>query len=253
MRCLVSGAQGFIGTHLCRELQRTGHEVVAFEGDVTDPGAWSKQLPWTDRIFHLAGLNRGTDDELYETNVGGVHALVSVNQQLPVVFASSFQVYPNGIVVDDSTEPNPQTIYGKTKLEAELVLSKAPFPVTIARISNVFGIGCRPFYNSVIATWMHLAYQGQSLHADERAYRDMIWVEDVVRFLISADSPGIAHIASGHLTPLVNMAAQVAKWAGVDMIRYDRGETGPVWHKPQVVTPVFEALRIYWDAVRRSN
>jgi nucleoside-diphosphate-sugar epimerase len=177
---------------------------------------------------------------------------VSVNQQIPVVFASSFQVYPNGWIVDESTEPNPQTTYGKTKLEAELILSKASFPVTIARISNVFGIGCHPFYNSVVATWMHLAVQGQTLHADEHAYRDVIWVEDAVRFLIFADNPGIVHVASGRLTPLVDIATQIAEWAGVDMIRYDRGETGPVWYKPQVVTPVFEALRIYWDAVKHS-
>ena len=69
MRILLTGAEGFLGWHLrCRVHATTDHEVVA-----VGRADW-RRLPElvadVDAVVHVAGVNRASDEELVEGNVG---------------------------------------------------------------------------------------------------------------------------------------------------------------------------------------
>lgn len=101
MKAVVTGATGFIGRSLCRELDRAGHDVVAFVrdldrgrkalGEKTDcvvwdgkaGGAWEKALDGSDVVFHLAGESIGGQrwtpeikERMRASRVGTTRALV---------------------------------------------------------------------------------------------------------------------------------------------------------------------------------
>jgi dihydroflavonol-4-reductase len=78
MKCLVTGATGFLGTHLVRALEAHGHDVVAFSrstgGDVLDPVAVRDAAEGCTAAFHCAGKvsRRPADAEaLYRLHVEG--------------------------------------------------------------------------------------------------------------------------------------------------------------------------------------
>jgi len=107
-------------------------------------------------VVHLAGANRGPDEEVYETNV-----------QLAEVLVSSFERTGSTphLIYSSSTHETRDTAYGRSKLHARQTLSawahedEAKFTGLI--IPNVYGLFCRPFYDSVVATFCHQLTHGQ--------------------------------------------------------------------------------------------
>jgi dihydroflavonol-4-reductase len=83
MRYLVTGATGFLGTHLVRALERSGHEIVPFSrktrGDVLDARGVKEAADGCDGAFHCAGrVSRDPDDaeELYRVHVEGTKTVL---------------------------------------------------------------------------------------------------------------------------------------------------------------------------------
>jgi len=84
MKYLVTGATGFLGSHLCTLLRGAGHEVVAFSrasgGDVLDGGRVRKVLDGCDGAFHCAGnVSRKPEDAeaLYRVHVEGTKTVLA--------------------------------------------------------------------------------------------------------------------------------------------------------------------------------
>src|SRR6476469_8023095 len=90
MRVLVTGASGFLGTHLCRRLAERGDEVVALvrkrsadaelngisatqiEGDVSAPASLDAAMKGVELLFHLAGIRRSPAREpFFQVNAEG--------------------------------------------------------------------------------------------------------------------------------------------------------------------------------------
>ncbi len=169
MRIFITGATGFIGTHLCHRLVADGHEVIALvrnpqkardlptenlhqlKGDLSifkDP---ELLLPPCDQVIHLAGLVAADRLEDYrEINFTAVQNLLTCLkrqrwQPKRFLFASSLAA--NG--PSDSSRPHvetdqeqPNEPYGQSKLDAERYLrTYAPFPVTSFRPGAVYGPG----------------------------------------------------------------------------------------------------------------
>ncbi|MBK9157597.1 MAG: capsular biosynthesis protein [Micropruina sp.] len=153
----MTGADGFLGWHTKCALHSVGIETVEVPvGDAFDQDQAVAALAGADRLIHLAGVNRGTDDEvaqgnaLFATQIAG--ALASTDSP-PAAIS-----YANSIQADNGS------VYGSAKARAADVLAGAAATVgaTFAdvRLPNLFGEHGRPFYNAVTSTFCHLLATG---------------------------------------------------------------------------------------------
>lgn len=210
MRIGVTGAYGFIGSHLLPALENTpGCVAVPLERKsekkfpcVED---FSNFVRDKDLIYHLAGVNRGTGEEIVQGNVVSTFRLMEAirlsGKPIRIIFISSSQVYKisggkKSIRESDVTEPS--GLYGVCKKAAEDMIRLSGLPYTLLRLSNVFGPGCRPNYNSVVATFCERAVNKLPLNVngDGSQGRDFVYIDDAVRALLLAGM-GVADSKSG--------------------------------------------------------
>jgi nucleoside-diphosphate-sugar epimerase len=168
MKALVTGATGFIGSHLCEELIRRGYDVACLSRK-TSKNTWIENLDLTfvkgdctvreslldipddfDYIFHLAGLTKScSPHDFFSVNARGTENLVkSVAERNPSVkrfiYVSSLAAVgpsKNGTPLREDALPSPVSDYGKSKLEGESAVLKYrdSIPVTILRPPAVYG------------------------------------------------------------------------------------------------------------------
>ncbi len=168
MKVLVTGATGFIGTHLCHRLHREGHTLVALvrdpkkasalprenvellEGDLSLFARDRLELPACDAVVHLAGLVAAEKLSDYrEINYLAVERLVECLQRQRwkprrFLFASSLAAAgpcTDGVAKSETDPSMPVEPYGASKLEAEQYLKRAPFATTSFRPALVLGEG----------------------------------------------------------------------------------------------------------------
>jgi dihydroflavonol-4-reductase len=172
-RALLTGATGFVGTHLTERLISDGWQVRALVrrtsdtrrlealgaerivGDLEDAEAIVHAASGTDVVYHLAAVTFGRSEEEYRrANVGGTRNLAeAVARSGPrprrVVYLSSYAAC--GPARDGRPRwleemPAPLTAYGRTKLageEAVRFLTEQGIEVTILRAPAVYGPGDR--------------------------------------------------------------------------------------------------------------
>ncbi len=195
--------------------------VREFKGDITEPEASVDFVRDLDVIVHLAGANRASDHDILKVNTLGtlnlLHAIRSANRSVRLVLISSFQVYKqwgNQDSIDESVPPNPLSIYGISKKFAEELCYRFSvdngMEVVILRLSNVFGPGCKPDYNSVVATFIDRAILSRPIviNGDGSSRRDYIFISDVVNSILGAAAIGLGgayavyNICSGRMNSL---------------------------------------------------
>lgn len=155
MKILVTGAEGFLGWHLRARLRAlTDHEVVAV--DRNEWGDLADYVKGVDAVIHLAGVNRGTDDEVERGNIDLAVTLVAA--------ARASGTRPR-IVYANSIQSGNGTPYGVGKAAAAEILAAAAQEFGThcvdVRLPNIFGEHGRPQYNSFVATFVHAVIQGQ--------------------------------------------------------------------------------------------
>ena len=229
MRIGVTGASGFIGSHLTRALKKYGEVVALPRGKSLPSLAHLKSfVTGVELFFHLGGVNRGTDQEILTGNVTGTLRLLEAIQKYGessarIIFASSAQVYrlKNRVAkISEASALQPESVYGVSKKSAEDLIRISDLPYTILRMTNAYGPGCHPDYNSVVATFCHRAKNKTPLeiNGQGKQNRDFIYIDDVVRaFLMTGfqNQPPVRrayNISSGRTTSLIKIVNTIKKF-----------------------------------------
>lgn len=228
-KALVTGADGFIGSHLTELLLREGYEVRALSqynsfnnwgwlegishpnleiksGDVRDASFCREIAQNCDLIFHLAALiaipySYDAPESYVDTNVKGTLNICQAARAASVkrlIVTSTSEVYGTAIEVPISEKhpKQPQSPYSATKIGADaLALSfhnAFELPVVVARPFNTYGP--RQSARAIIPTIISQIASGMTeiKVGDLRPTRDFNFVEDTCRgFLALALAPGI--------------------------------------------------------------
>lgn len=175
MKTVVTGASGFIGSHLVGELLAAGHDVgvvtrnrdvahnvrlmnywpklMVFESDLRHRDSLQRIMGWKpDVVFHLAAFNHVGEsfrqvEECYTTNaLGSANLLDVVDGMARVVYMSSSEVYGHQEMVPwrETMGVMPKSPYAITKYAGELharMLQRLGHPVRIVRAFNTYGPG----------------------------------------------------------------------------------------------------------------
>lgn len=184
MRCLVTGAAGFIGSHLCERLIADGHVVLGVdcftdyyprpvkernlaalrdqsrfsfrEFDLAD-GVSPDAVDGIEWVFHIAampGLNKSWThfDQYNRCNLVATHRLLESLKGSPtlkkLIYASTSSVYGKYASGDESLPTKPSSPYGITKLAGEQLCrvygEEFGLPFTVLRFFSVYGPRQRP-------------------------------------------------------------------------------------------------------------
>jgi nucleoside-diphosphate-sugar epimerase len=206
MKALVTGATGFIGSHLTEALVRQGFDVTClirknsdlryFEGlnsslitgDCREPESLT-EIKGFDYVFHLAGLTKASsEEEAYFANEKGTENLVNVvmagNPGLKrFVYISSLAAAGpsrDGRPLTEDMDPDPVSVYGRTKLGGEKFVrsQKGTMPFTIIRPPAIYGprdkdllVFFRMIKSGIVPYW------GKSFYS-------FLYVEDLVNGII---------------------------------------------------------------------
>jgi UDP-2-acetamido-2,6-beta-L-arabino-hexul-4-ose reductase len=182
----LTGANGFLGWHTrCAAHARgIGFATIAV-GDGFDLTSATAAISGTDRLIHIAGVNRASDEEVLAGNVRFAEQLASALEQASpapsvVVFANSIQAE------NDST-------YGNAKRAAADILRAAAERVGSTfvdlRLPNLFGEHGRPFYNSVVATFAHLLASGGRPEIDQDRELTLLHAQNAADALLGFVAP----------------------------------------------------------------
>jgi len=253
MRYAVTGAAGFIGSHLAEALVEAGHEVVGLDSftDYYDPelkeenarGLDMRRLDLAadeldfagfDGVFHLAGQpgvrSFGDVFPLYlRRNVLATQRLfeAAAAAGVRVVWASSSSVYGDAesYPTREDADPRPRSPYGITKLACEHLARAyaADFGLDAValRYFTVYGPRQRP--DMAFTRIMRAALSGRAvpLYGSGAQRRDFTHVSDAVAATIAAAScearAEVVNVASGSSVPLVQAVRRIASLAGAEV------------------------------------
>ena len=145
----VTGSEGFIGSNLVSRLKTFGFLEVKCINRRSSNSDLKDAIVSADLIFHLAGVNRSKDNEEFAASN------IKFTEKICNLIQSSSKT--QSIIYTSSIKVSGNDIYAISKKTAEdLVYSlekNIHKKVDIYRLPGVFGKGCKPNYNSVVATW----------------------------------------------------------------------------------------------------
>lgn len=179
MKVLVTGSDGFIGSHLTEELVKKGYQVRAFvyynsfnnwgwldtlpenimknveifQGDIRDPNGVGEAMKGVDAVFHLAALiaipfSYHSPDTYVDTNIKGTLNVLQAARKLEIkriLVTSTSEVYGTAqyVPIDEKHPFQGQSPYSATKIGAdrlsESFYRSFQLPVTIVRPFNTYG------------------------------------------------------------------------------------------------------------------
>jgi dihydroflavonol-4-reductase len=248
MKLLLTGGSGFIGSRLAlaarsqaldvvvtgqvnteaersrvEEMRRAG---IALEtGPLQDPAFSRRVVAGCDCVIHLAAAQHEAnvpDAYFEEVNVGGTRALVEASRATGVkrfVYGSTIGVYGSAAegTLDEDSAPQPDNIYGRTKLAAEGVVREHAdeLETSIVRISETYG----PGDFRLLKLFRAIDNGAFMMIGDGQNRRQVMHVGDLVRGLLIASchpaAVGQTFVMPGHeVMTTREMIAEVAAALG---------------------------------------
>jgi nucleoside-diphosphate-sugar epimerase len=218
MKILITGASGFIGSFIVEEALKRGFETWAavrgsskrdflqderihfIELNLSNQTQLEEQLKEHsfDYVVHAAGVTKCLNtSDFYRINTEGTKNLVRalINLKMPLkrfVYLSSLSVYgaiheqQPYVEIKETDTPQPNTEYGKSKLEAEQWLEELDFPYVILRPTGVYGPRERDYFLMAKSIKNHtdfaVGYKPQDI--------TFVYVTDVVQAIFLAIERG---------------------------------------------------------------
>ncbi len=255
MRYFVTGATGFIGGELVRQLLAAGDEVVALvrdvsrasrlaqqgvqlaNGDLTDKQIISAAMQGADGVFHVAGWYKVGDSDrrqAWAVNVEGTRNVLEAMRDAGVprgVYTSTLAVFSDthGHVVDESYRFDGKhlSVYDQTKWAAHYEVAEpaidAGLPLIVVQPGAVYGVGDQSPLGDTLRTYLRgrlTAIPGKTAYC---------WghLEDTARAHILAmqkGTPGQSYIIAG---PPHTLAEALAMAEGITGVRAPRMTVPP--------------------------
>jgi len=263
LRILVTGATGFIGRHVVRDLAAASHEVISTSRALTGPPETSRHIthdlasdcPFPeigalDATVHLAGNGDTQASWEYTATVaqtnaqGTLQALrIAARNRSVFVLASSQRVYqPQAQPLTEDVAPLPPDPYGYTKIAAELYVEMAgrlfEVPGAILRFFSVYGPGqeIKSGISGVVAILGQRAIENQPLVVMSHQAKDFVNVSDVSAAiqlaLMKPSRPARPYnIATGVPTTVLELARSIkaATGSSSEIVEdYREGDPGPL-------------------------
>jgi NADH dehydrogenase len=231
---LVTGATGFIGRSVMRQLQLNGVEAQAYIGRINDTAALRDQLNDVDTVIHLAGAEaRGRKRYLQQVDVLGTEELIKAAQFCSV----------RRVIHISRLNANPNALYSVLRVKglAEDIVKKSGLDYTIVRSATVFGNEDR-FTNMIAAlalwTWPFAWIPGHGTNPMQP-----LWVEDLARILVDTARRD-------------DLSNQVVEVAGEERVRYEdilqkiliasQARRISIRPRPQIVRTIHGLLFNWW-------
>jgi nucleoside-diphosphate-sugar epimerase len=239
MNSLVTGSNGFIGSHLVEKLIAENHHVRCLVrktsnlqwiehlpaklvyGDITHYESLSSAVQEIDYIFHLGGTVRARmKDDFFQINVRGtenlINACLNTNQNIKkFVFISSQAAAgpsPEKRKLRESDTPTPISLYGYSKLQAEkLVLNlKNEIPITIIRPPSVYG----PRDDDILEMFRFVKHGIKPQLGFKEKYLSLIHVSDLVDGIYRASRTTISdgeiyHLANNGMVTIPDFLSEI--------------------------------------------
>jgi len=261
MKILVTGAAGFIGFHTAQALCARGDEVIGLDnfspyydpklkearakileklpnfkmvrGDILDQKTVAKVMKGVDRVCHLAALagvrySLEHPDEYVDTNIRGFFNIIDEVrlQKIPgLIYASSSSVYGGNKKQpshEDDRADDPQSLYGMTKRDNELMAHvyhmHFDIPVTGLRFFTVYGEYGRPDMALFLFTDAILHDRPIDVFGEGKMQRDFTYIEDIVSGIVAAIDKnypeGLFNLGCGRQEELMEYIATIEKACG---------------------------------------
>jgi dihydroflavonol-4-reductase len=209
MKAFVTGATGFVGSHLVEKLLSMNHEVYCLkrktsntkwlkgksvtyiEGDLFDNNALENVIKKVDYLFHVAGVVKSKNKEgFYKANSEATRNLIEIaykaNPNLKrFVHVSSLAACgpnPDEKPITEDFIPRPITTYGLTKrlAEKEILKFKDKLPITIVRPPAIYG----PRDTEILIYFKTFSKGLNSIIGFDDKYLSLVYIEDLVQGLV---------------------------------------------------------------------
>jgi UDP-2-acetamido-2,6-beta-L-arabino-hexul-4-ose reductase len=196
LRVLITGSNGFVAQNLIHHLKEFDDiEIITLskEKNINDVLVHNHGV---NCVFHLAGVNRtDNNSDFKKVNQGLTQSLCDLltksKRKIPIIFSSSTQV-------------KEQNDYGRSKLSAEKIINEyskiTGSSVYIYRFPGLFGKWCKPYYNSVVATFCNNVANNLPIEIRDSEYEiKLMYIDDVINEFLSVlfqktSSPGLENI-----------------------------------------------------------
>lgn len=242
-KILITGAKGFIGSHLGNKLHNMGHDVVGVDNETNASRNTIlfkcekynfqeiEDLKDFDAVFHLAA-SINVDESIkkpvkyFENNSAGTLKLLDVlkktNDKCRFIYASSAEVYGSARqqVMSEDHPLDPLSPYAVSKLAAEQMCKNYAqlygLNVVVVRNFNTFGEYQRGgVYGGVIAKFKSLAQKGKSLpvYGSGEQSRDYMHISQAVDGYVLALTqklPEIVNFGSGVPVKIIDIANYIS-------------------------------------------
>ena len=255
LRVFVTGANGFIGTHLTRALAASGADVHRMQADITDRGAVAAAIDAArpQLVFHLAayGTTPGQADgaRMRDVNVGGVEHLWAALDRWPcrIVQTGSCGEYgpASGALTEDHAcrpaSPYTQTVHEAVEFSIDRA-RRSGRELVILRPFGPYGPGDRPERLTPFVVNGLLSGRRVAVTAGEQR-RDYSFIDDHVRALQLAaamplrDTARVYNIGGGSIITVRALVERVA--AAVDGGALARVDFGAVPYRPGDLADMF--------------